>query len=109
MDEDRQEEQSLLNFVPVVATLQSLNELPEAPSESRKICGFCVALEDDDQPASSYHLPVDGASEEILADVDDRILSPSLGMCSKVSKLFRYLGVHSCHFYRFGGGGGGSC
>ena len=51
-DEDRQEEQSSLHFVSMVATLQSLNELPEAPSESCKIRGFCAAFEDDDQPAS---------------------------------------------------------
>ena len=43
-----EEEQPLLDFVSVVATLQSLNELLEAPSESRKIRGFRAALEDDD-------------------------------------------------------------
>ena len=60
-DEDRQEEQSLLDFVSVMVTLQSLNKLSEAPSESRKTHGFRVALEDDNQPASSYRLPVGGA------------------------------------------------
>ena len=40
-----------LIFVSVVATLQSLNELPEAPSESHKIRGFRAALDDDEQPA----------------------------------------------------------
>ena len=59
-DEDRQDERSSLDFVSVVATLRSLNELPEASSESHKIRGYHVALEDDDQPASSYHLPVWG-------------------------------------------------
>ena len=43
-------------------------------------------------------------SADILAGIDDRISSPSLGMCSqKVSKLFQYLGVHSCRLYRFEG------
>ena len=46
----------------MVATLQSLNELLEAPSESCKIRGFPAALEDDDQLASSYCLPVGSLS-----------------------------------------------
>ena len=41
-----------------------------------------VALEDDEQPASSYCLPVGGVSTDILADIDDRISSPS-GLRSK--------------------------
>ena len=52
--------QSLLDFASVVATMLSLIELPEAPFENRKIHGFWEALEGDDQPASSYHLPVAG-------------------------------------------------
>ena len=87
-DEDCQEEQSSLDFVSVVAILRSLNELPEAPSESRKIHGFRAALEDDEQPTSSYWLPVAGASADILTVIDDGMSSPSLGMRSKkVSKL----------------------
>ena len=39
-EEDRQEEQYSLDSVSVMATLWSQNELPEAPSESRKIRGF---------------------------------------------------------------------
>ena len=42
----------------MVATLQSQNELLEAPPENRKICGFRVALGDSDQPASLYCLLV---------------------------------------------------
>ena len=61
-DEDRQKEQSSLDFVSVVVTLRSLNKLPEASSESRKIRGFSAALEDDDQPTSSYCFPVGGVS-----------------------------------------------
>ena len=37
---NRQEEQSLLDLVSAVASLRSLNELLEIPSESCKICGF---------------------------------------------------------------------
>ena len=70
----------------VMATLRSLNELLEAPSESRKIRGFRAALEDDDQPTSSYRLLVGGASADTLADIDEMISSSSLGMCLKVSK-----------------------
>ena len=81
-----------------------LNELLEAPSESRKIHRFCVALEDNDQSASSYYLPVGGASGDILSDIDDCISSPSSGMLSKkVSKLLTYPGVHSRRFNRFEG------
>ena len=103
MDKDRQEEQSSVDFVLVVANLRSLNELPEAPSESCKIRGFRAVLEDDDLLTSLYRLPVGGASADILADIDDRISSLSLGMHSKVSKLLPYLGVCSCRFYRFEG------
>ena len=103
-DEDRQEEQSSLDFVSVVATLWSLDELPEAPLESRKIHGFRAALEDDDQSASSYCLPVGGASGDILSDIDDHIVFPSSGMrFKKVLKLLFYPGVRSCRFYRFEG------
>ena len=56
-DEDRQEEQSSLEFVSVVTTLLSLNKLPGSPSESRKLRGFWAAVEDDDQPASSIRCP----------------------------------------------------
>ena len=78
----------------------------QSPSKSCKICGFHAALEDDDQPAFSYRLPVGGASGDILSDIDDHILSPSLGMCSKkVLKLLPYTGICSRRFYRFKGGG----
>ena len=53
MEEDHQGEQFSLDFVSVIATLWSLNELLEAPSESRKICGFRAALEYGKQPTSS--------------------------------------------------------
>ena len=87
-----------MNFVSVVAMMQSLNELPEAPSESRKIHEFHATSEDDNQPASSYRLPVGWVS----ADINDRVLSP-LSMRSKVSKLLTYPGMLSHGFYRFEG------
>ena len=62
-------------------SLCSQNELPEIPSESSKNSGFQAPLEDDDQPVSSYHLPVGGASADILVDIDERISSPPSG-CS---------------------------
>ena len=76
-DEGHHEEQSLMDFVSVMATLRSLNGLMETSSENHKIRGFWAALEDDEQPASSYRLPVGDASSDILADIDDRVLSPS--------------------------------
>ena len=99
-DEDHQEEQSSLDFVAVVASLHSLNGLSEAPSESYKICGFRAALEEDDQLAASYKLPIEDAS----VDIDDRVSSTSSGMLSReVSKLLQFLDVTSRRFYRFEG------
>ena len=85
-------------------TLRPLNELSEAPSESGKICGLQEALEDDEQPASSYKMPVGGALADVLADIDDRVSSPSSCMRSKkVLKLLQHPGVRSRKFYRFQG------
>ena len=56
MEGDRPEEQFSLHFVSVVATLQSLNHLAAASSESFKIHKFRAALEDDDQLASSLYI-----------------------------------------------------
>ena len=72
-DEECQEEQSLLDFRSVVTNLRSLNKLQEAPLESRKICGFHTAVEDNSQLASSYKMPIGGASVDILADIKDRV------------------------------------
>ena len=102
VDKDRQEEQSLLDFMSVVTNLCSLNGLPEEPLESHKIHGFDAAVENDDQPASSYKLPIGRASADILTDIDDRVLSALSGMRSrKVSKLLQHLGVQSRKIYRF--------
>ena len=82
-NKDHQEEQSSLDFVPVVTTLRCLNESPEALSESRKIHGFHAAVKDDSQPASSYKMLVGSVS----ADIDDRVSSTSLGMSSQKVSL----------------------
>ena len=80
----------------MVAHMRSVNDLPEAPSEGRKIRRFCAAWDDGDQPASSYHLPVRGTSADILLDIDDLISSTTTGMRSKkVSELLHYSGVRS--------------
>ena len=93
-----------MDFVSVVATLRSLNELPEAPSENCKIRSFRAALVDDNQPTSSHRLSVGGALADILEDIDNCILSASSGMSlKKVSKLLQYPGICSCRFYIFEG------
>ena len=64
-----------------------LTGLPEAPSKGWKIHGFMAVLEEDNQPAASYKLPISGASVDILVDIDDRVSSTSSGMrSSKISK-----------------------
>ena len=63
-----------------------------------------TALKDDDLHASSYKLPIGGASADILADMDSRVSSSSSGMRSrKSSKLLQYQGVRSCKFFHFQG------
>ena len=101
-NKDRQEEQSSLDFVDVVVHMWSVNDLLEAPSENHKILGFRAMLDDDDQLALSYCLPVCGESADILADINDHILSTSTGMRSKkVSKLLPYPEVSSCSICHF--------
>ena len=103
-DEDRQEEQLLLEFVNVIVQMKSESRLPEAPLEGCKIHGFCEGLDDDEQPESSYRLPIGDASADILADIDDHISSTTTGMRSKkVSKLLSYPSIHSRQFYWFEG------
>ena len=103
VDEDHQEEQSSLDFVSIMVTLQSLNDLPGSfrePQDSR----IQATLEDDEQPALSYRMPVGCASADILADIDYWVSSPSSGMRSKkVSKLLQYPGISSRRFCRFQG------
>ena len=103
-DEDLKEEQFPLDLLSIVTNLHSLNELLEAPSESCKIRGFGTEVEDDDQPASLYKMPIGGASAGILADIDDRVsLMSSVMHSRKVSKLLQYPGVRGRKFYRFEG------
>ena len=82
----------------------ALNELLEAALESHKIRGFRATVEDDDQPTSSYKMPIGGAFADILADIDERVSSTSLVIhYRKVSKLLQYPGACSRKFYRFEG------
>ena len=97
--EDRQEEQSLLEFMNVISQMQSESRLPEVPLEGRKILGFHVGLDNDEQLASSYRLPIGDAAADILANIDDLISLTTFGMQSKkVSKLLSYHGVCSHRF-----------
>ena len=81
------------------------SNLPPTPSEGSKIWSFRAGLDTDEQPSSSYRLPVGDASADILADINDGISSSTIvGMCSKkVSKLLPYPDVHSRRYYRFEG------
>ena len=79
--------------------MQSESRLPEVPSEGRKILGFHVGLDNDEQLASSYRLPIGDAAADILANIDDLISLTTFGMQSKkVSKLLSYHGVCSHWF-----------
>ena len=103
-DMDRQEEQPLLEFGNVFTQMQSVNRLLEALSEGRKIHGFHAGFDDNEQPASSYWLPIRNASADILADIDDRISATITDMRSKkVSMLLPYPGILCRHFYQFEG------
>ena len=94
MDEGRQEEQSS-EFVSVITQMRLASSLPEAPSEGRKIYGFRVGLDGDEQPVSSYRLPIGDVSADILANIDDHIFLTTFGMRSKVSKLLLCPGMRS--------------
>ena len=83
-----------------MTNLHSLNGLLEDLSDSRKIRGFHLALEDDTQPSASYKLPIGDASANIVGDIDYRVSSMSSVISSrKVSKLLQYPGVCSRKFY----------
>ena len=62
-----------------------------------------AVLEDDDLPAaSSYKLPIGGASADILAGINSRVSSLASGTRScKISKLLLYQGIRSHKFCRF--------
>ena len=87
----------------VVDWIRVYGSLPSAP-ENCKIRGFKVALDADDEPSSSYQLPISDSSSDILLDLNDCISYATSGMRSKkVSKLLMYLGVCSCKYYHFEG------
>ena len=94
-------EEHLLADIVKVSWIHEVCDLSLAPSENRKICEFWDGLDPDEQPSSSYHLPISDASANILGDIDSCISSSSSGMCSKVSKLLPYPGVRSYCYYCF--------
>ena len=53
--------------------MQSVNSLPEALSEGRKIRGFRAGFDDNEQPASSYWLPNGDVSTDICGVVVARL------------------------------------
>ena len=69
--EDRHEEHSSTNHVDVVSWIQDICDLPPASSESQKSRHFQAGLDSDDQPSSSYQLPIGVASADILVNFDD--------------------------------------
>ena len=104
VDEHHQKEHSSLELIHVIDKMLSVSSLMEAPSEGRKILSFCKGRDDEEQPASSYMLPIGDASVDILANIDDHISSTAARMQSKkISKLILYPGVHSCRFYSLEG------
>ena len=54
--------------------------LPLALSEGKKMHGFHVGQDPDDQPSSSYDLFMGDASSDLLRNINDHISSPSTGM-----------------------------
>ena len=69
-----QEEHSSANLVDVVGQIRNICCLPPTPSDSRKMCCFKVALDAEDQPSSSYRLPIGDSSSDTLADLDNSYL-----------------------------------
>ena len=69
--------------VNIVSWNQEYGSLPPAPSKSRSIHGFKVALDADDQPSFSYRLPTVDSSSDILLDLEDHISSATSRMRSK--------------------------
>ena len=78
--EDHQEENSSTDLVEVVSWIREACNLPLAPSGPGKIRDFQAGLDSNDQPSSSYCLPISDASTDILAYIDDSISSSSSSM-----------------------------
>ena len=56
----------------------------------------------DKQPSLSYCLPMVETAEDILKDLDGKISSPNLGVCSKkVTKLLPYTSIRGRQCYHF--------
>ena len=84
-----------MELVDVIAHMHMESDLPPAPLEGCKIQGFCAGLDVEEQPSSSYRLPIGDASVDILANIGDCISSSTSGMCSKKILLLPYPGVRS--------------
>ena len=65
---DQQEELSFADIVDVISWIRELCGLPQALAEGKKMCGLCVGQDLDNQPSSSYSLPMSDASFDILSD-----------------------------------------
>ena len=68
-DEDRQEKRSSLELIDVIAQMGSELHLPAASLERCKICSFCARLDTEEQPSSSYRLPIGDASSARSSDL----------------------------------------
>ena len=60
-----------MELVDVIGKMRSVLRLLEAPSEERKIHGFCAGLDAEEQPVSSYSLPIGDPSADIMANIYD--------------------------------------
>ena len=84
------------DLVELISWVCELCGLPPAPVEVKKMCGFCAALDMDDQSSSSLCLLIGDASSDILVGIDECISFPPTGMwLRKVSKVLPYFGVQS--------------
>ena len=84
--------------------IHSESNVPLALVEGQKIWSFCSGLDADEQLSSSYRLPIEDMSADILADIYEHISSTTSGMLSKkVSKLLPLSGVRSRCYYHFEG------
>ena len=64
------------DLVEVISWVHDLYGLPPAPTEAKKMHGFCAAQDLDGHPSFSYCLPAGDAFSKILADINERISSP---------------------------------
>ena len=69
-EDDVTEQHLSVNLVEVIFWVQDHSGLSCGPKEAKMMCGFCVALGLDNQPSSSYCLPLGDASSDIPADIN---------------------------------------